>query len=116
MDKKYTREELIAICERSIVDVAKWNDRDTPVSQRSVGLLWALLKANCQFEVTYSNGKFDNRTCVTNKDTIWVDAWFPNFSNMEDGFDLDNRDTMYKETFYLPTVARLEEAKGEDWY
>lgn len=111
-NSNFSRESLISICERAVVDVSKWGNRDSPSSQESVGKLWALLKSNCQFEVLYENDGL-----CTNDNTIWLRVWSPKFSHFDwDGFDLNDRDTMEDETFYLPTTARLDYSDGNDWY
>ena len=107
-----TRDALISICERAIVDVSKWRNRDSPSSQEKTGMLWALLKANCQFEIL-----FDKDGLCTNEYTIWLRVWSPKFHHFDwDGFDLNDKDTMEDETFYLPTIARLDAVDGSDWY
>ena len=107
-----TRGALISICERAIVDVAKWRNRDTPSSQEKTGMLWALLKANCQFEILFEK----DGLCTVNQ-TIWIRVWSPKFRHFDwDGFDLNNKETMEDETFYLPTIARLDMVNGSDWY
>ena len=107
-----TRVALISICERAIVDVAKWRNRDTPSSQEKTGMLWALLKANCQFEIL-----FEKDGLCTDNQTIWIRVWSPKFRHFDwDGFDLNNKETMEDETFYLPTIARLDMVNGSDWY
>lgn len=113
---QFSKEELIHICEQAIVDLSKWNNRDTPSSQISVGTAWALLKANCPFEVLYD--KSLNGLC-TDKDTIWIRIWYPEFQHFDYlAFDLNDRETMSCDSFYLPTKKRLEESGfGEnDWY
>jgi hypothetical protein len=107
-----TRDALISICERAIVDVAKWRNRDSPSSQEKTGMLWALLKANCQFEIL-----FEKDGLCTDEQTIWIRVWSPKFHHFDwDGFDLNNKETMEDETFYLPTIARLDMVNGSDWY
>ena len=113
---QYSREELIHICEQAIIDVKKWNDIYTPSSQISVGTVWALLKANCPFEVLYE--KTPQGLC-TDKHTIWIRIWHPEFIHFDiTGFDLEDKDTLGSEIYYLPTIQRLEETGfGEnDWY
>ncbi len=110
MRTEYTREQLIGICEKSIVDVSKWRNRDSPESQEKTGVLWALLKANCQFEVLYDDG------LCTNENTIWVKVWSPKFMHFEYGFSLKDKDTMEDSTYYLPTPSRLEASQNGDWY
>lgn len=111
-NSNFSRENLISICERAVVDVSKWQNRDSPSSQERVGKLWVLLKSNCQFEVLYENDGL-----CTDDNTIWLRVWSPKFLHFDwDGFDLNDRDTMEDETFYLPTTALLDYSKGNDWY
>ena len=108
----YTREELIEICEKAIVQETDWNDRDTEASQCKVGECWALLKAGCDFEVMYDDGM-----CSTDETTIWLYVYSEGFRYFEyaSGEEDDNE---YKEKhhYYLPTLKCLEEANGKDWY
>ena len=107
-----TRDALISICERAIVDVSKWRNRDSPSSQEKTGMLWSLLKANCQFEIL-----FEKDGLCTDERIIWIRVWSPKFRHFDwDGFDLNDKDTMDDETFYLPTIARLDMVNGSDWY
>lgn len=103
----WTRGELIAICERAIVPVDEWHDRDSPGAQRSVGEVWAFLKAGCAFKVLATSGE----DCCTDENTIWIEIEHPSFSSIEWGRQKGERDT-----YYLPTPKRLEERKGRDWY
>lgn len=107
-----TRQELIDICQMAIVDVSEWGNRDTPSSQEKVGILWALLRANCHFELLYE----EDGLCTDDK-TIWVRVWWPRFGNFDwEGFDLNDKETLPSDTFYLPTCKRLEARNGGDWY
>jgi hypothetical protein len=103
----YSRQDLIKICEKAIVDVSKWDDRDTPITQQQVGIVWALLKANCIFEIE----KVD-------AGTIWLYIYAPSFRHYDCGedFDINNKDQLDKEYFYLPTLERLKANKNQDWY
>ena len=106
----YTREELIEICEKAIVQEKDWQDRDTESSQCKVGECWALLKAGCDFEVIY-----EDDTCATDETTIWLYVYSEGFRYFEYASADDND---YKEThhYYLPTKKRLEQVNGKDWY
>ncbi len=102
----YTRVELIAICQRAIVQQENWDNRDSAGAQRQVGEAWALLRAGCAFEICHTAGD----TCVTDEETVWIEITFNGFGSFEGG-DADT------ETYYLPTPARLSRQKwGEDWY
>lgn len=101
----YTREELIEICEKAIVQEKDWHDRDSESSQRNVGECWALLKAGCDYEITDDTGKNTILLCVYSKGFMWFEDW---------GEDRDN--SKEKHRYYLPTPKSLEEANGKDWY
>ncbi|WP_436702452.1 hypothetical protein [Nocardioides sp. BYT-33-1] len=101
----YTREDLIAICERAVVPHDRWGDRDTPGAQEGVGKAWAFLKAGCTFRVS-TEGKY----CVTDDRTIWIEIDHDDFGTRDWGGPGET------ETFYLPTPARLDATAGRDWY
>jgi hypothetical protein len=103
---RYSRGDLIKICERAIVPVDKWRNRDTPSSQRSLGICLVMLKAGCRFKVIYDGG-----VCSTDEFTIWLEIGWPSFHTFEYGSGYENSGT-----FYLPTQKRLDECKGGDWY
>lgn len=105
----YTRDELIDICERAVVPVGRWRDRDSAHSQEKVGMAWALLKAGADFKVR-ETGADEHDRCVTDERTIWLDITYPGFAKFDWGGD-DERLLVY-----LPTPARLEERSGHDWY
>lgn len=103
----YTREQLIALCERAIVPHNKWGNRDSAAAQRGVGKLWALLKCGCAFEIMRRK-KFGD-ICITDDRTIYVTVTLKGFGTFEGG----PKET---EIFYLPTEKRLQEYSGDDWY
>ena len=103
MSELYTREQLIGICESSIVNEDVWSNRDSAMSQKGVGKCWALLKAGCNFKVLTEGG------FVTDDRTIWVEIDFRGFST----FEGSGKETS---TFYLPTPERLKKSNGSDWY
>ena len=107
----YGREELIAICERGVVPVREWADRDSPGAHEKLGLCWVMLKAGCEFSVHRAGA--GNSGCHTNERTIWLTIWWPNFSDFEYG---TTKVPSESETFYLPTPSRLDAANGRDWY
>jgi len=109
---EYTREELIAICERAFVPQDKWHDRDSCSSQIKLGSAYALLKAGCKFEVIHG----DPHGCSTDADTIWLRFWTHNFRWFEYGDDDYPNGLEHDEVFYLPTAKRLNERNGSDWY
>lgn len=101
-----TREYLIDLCERAIVSVVQWSNRDTPRSQEKVGLAWALLKAGAEWQEADSP--------KSDAYTIWIEIRYPSFNS----FEYDPTDPQYfdRELIYLPTEARLAQNKGRDWY
>lgn len=100
----YTREELVAICERAVVPVGKWRNRDSSSAQEGVGRVWALLKAGAEFSI------LDRGRLATDERTIWIEVDWPGFAHFEYGGHDES------DTFYLPTPARLDAANGGDWY
>ena len=101
----YTRDELVAICERAVVPHEQWSDRDTASAQEGVGKAWAFLRAGCDFHVIT-----EGDICVTDDRTIWVEITHDNFGVIDWGGPQET------ETFYLPTSARLDATAGRDWY
>lgn len=101
----YTRDELVAICERAVVPHAMWRNRDTASAQEGVGKAWAFLRAGCDFHVIT-----EGDLCVTDERTIWVEITHDNFGVIDWGGPQET------ETFYLPTSARLDATAGRDWY
>ena len=119
MKTKYTRKELIDICEKAIVSQKKWSDRDSASSQIDIGKVWALLKSGCKFEIsTEENEKISG--LVTDDKTIWIQFWVKNFAWFDhldaDEEEFPNGIQNSDYFFYLPTKKRLEESKGKDWY
>ena len=100
----YTREELIQICERAVVPQDQWNDRDCADAHYQLGKAWALLKAGCNFTVKVED------------ETIWVTFTVYGFRCFEYADKEEYEAFADKESCYLPTVSRLEERNGKDWY
>lgn len=113
--KEYTREELIAICERAFVPQEHWWDRDTAGAQIKMGSCLALLKAGCYFEIQYTK---DGSGCSTDENTIWIQFWVHDFIWFEtEHTERDEKGNKFHDYhFYLPTESRLDERKGMDWY
>ena len=103
------REQLIKLCEAAIIQVDDWSNRDTPNSQESIGICWALLKAGCEFEILVADDANPNEVCVTDSQTIWLKITRPSFGTF------DNNGPQRTDTFYLPTQERLNNSHG-DWY
>jgi hypothetical protein len=104
MKTEYTREELLAIIEKSWVPESKWLDRDSAQAQAQLGHCYAWLKAGCAFKMS-TDGK-----CTTGDETIWVDVYAKGFGYHDYGGRLD------EESFYIPTEKRLASNDGKDWY
>lgn len=106
----YRREDLIAICERAIVPIEKWRNRDSPSAQEQLGKALVLLRCGARFTVRRAP-RHGEHGCYTDSRTIWVDIQWHGFSDFEFGTRWSESDT-----FYLPTRARLDAVNGEDWY
>lgn len=99
-----SRDDLLSLCERAVVPVENWSNRDSSDAQRQLGECTALLKAGCKFKVFHGNGH--------SSDTLEVLVEYPGFNAFEYGADSANE----TETFYVPTPERLERNAGRDWY
>lgn len=96
----YTREEMIALCDKAIFDVADWSNRDHPEAMVQVGKCWALLKSGCQFKIITEDE--NNIGLVTMEHIVWLEITFPVFNDFEYG---TTKTPEYSETFYIPTQA-----------
>jgi hypothetical protein len=108
----YTREELVAICERAVVPRDEWSNRDTPHTHEKLGLCWVMLKAGCPFHVHRPAPQGSKSGCHTDHETIWLTIEWPDFNDFEYGTGMNSQ----SDTFYLPTPKRLDERQGRDWY
>jgi len=106
----YTREELIQICERAVVPIEKWGNRDSPSSHEKLGVCSVMLKAGADFTVHRAK-KEGESGCLTDDRTIWLTLHWHNFGDFEYGTRFGESDS-----FYLPTPARLDQTEGRDWY
>lgn len=113
----YTREELIAICERAVVPMEQWGNRDSDSAQTQLGQTWAYLRAGVPFKVCVApDGSTDSHYLATDERTIWVLFYdIEGFGYFERGGD-EPDDGKRTEMSYLPTPARLDERAGRDWY
>lgn len=104
--KNYERDELIDLCQRGVVPVTNWSNRDSADAQRQLGEALALLRADCEFHLAFEP--------KSDEQTIWVSILHPGFQAFEYGSD----DRAYWESnlFYVPTDKRLLERAGLDWY
>lgn len=109
IDNDFSRENLIAICDASVVPIEKWRNRDSPGSHMKLGLCTVMLKAGCKFHVHPPKPGVSG--CFTNERTIWLTIEWPTFSTFEYGAGHED-----EETIYLPTPERLRNANGGDWY
>ena len=108
----YSRKDLITLCEKAFVPYQKWHDRDSPHSQIQIGTALALLKDGLPFEVCK-----DKEGCSTDEQTVFVDIFYPDFCNMEEGEQtIKNKENWESKMFYIPTQKRLNEANRQDWY
>lgn len=62
-----------------------------------------MLKAGCDFRIQTMD---DDDPLVTTDETIWIIISFPSFDSGRNE----------EETFYLPTIKRLDANNGKDWY
>lgn len=97
-----SREALIALCERAVVPIDRWRNRDSAAAQRQVGDALVLLRAGAT--ITESSSP------ASTGETHWIDLSFPGFGY----FDWDGE--WETETFYIPTAERLGRVEGGDWY
>lgn len=104
----YTREELIAQCEKAIVLEEHWRNRDSSGAQIRLGQCWALLKAGCRFRILTTEN--DSSGAVTDENSIWVKVSFDGFNTFEGS---GKQEVQY---ICIPTDKRLQEANGKDWY
>ena len=107
----YTREQLIEICLSAIVPQEDWSDRDSASAQQKVGQCFALLKSGCDYAILTEG------SLTTTEETIWLEIEFRGF-DWFDSYFCDESEEAYLErkTFYLPTLEKLEQANGKDWY
>lgn len=99
-DLKYTREQLIGLCEKAIRPEKVWSDRDSEMAQRQIGEAWVLLKAGCRFSIDESD---------TSESTIWIHV-------VSEGFDYFESEEYSNRFYYIPSEARLEQVGEKDWY
>lgn len=101
-----SREELIELCDRGVVPVANWTNRDSADAQRQLGEARALLAAGCDFEFVSNPAQTD--------ETIWIEIEYPGFNAFEEG--RHDREHWSTDLAYIPTAARLDRRDGKDWY
>lgn len=115
--QNYTREQLIKLCERSIVQHKLWKNRDSYAAQTNVGSLLVLLKAGCKFELATKENSDRRSKCICDEDTLWVRIWVKDFiwfENLDEETEPEGR--LVSDIFYLPTEKRLLSTIGSDWY
>lgn len=115
----YTREDLIAICERAAkqATVDSWSNRDSASACQQLGVAWALLQAGVEFIVLdgENHPHHSESHLKTDDQTIWLHFDFPGFNAFESWDGARDRNAWDDETAYLPTTARLD-ARDGDWY
>lgn len=102
----YTTEELIKLCEASVVPVEKWWNRDSANAQKQVGQALMLLRAGAEWR--------ESEKPVTNENTIWINITYPGFNAFEYG--RSDRQYWVDTMFYIPTEKRLKDREGDDWH
>lgn len=110
---EYTREKLIEICERAIVNIDAWNSEDSFVSQTQLGACWALLKSGCEFKVK-DTPAWKGDFCVTNAKIIWLSFYVKD----SEWFEIcgENDPLNESDIYFLPTEQQLNRFRNEDWY
>lgn len=96
-----TRDDLIALCERGVVPVDRWYNRDSASAQKQLGEARALLSAGCDFTLSADP--------ASDQSTWWVRITYPGFGHFDWGGEWED------DLFYIPTAERLERRDG-DWY
>lgn len=112
----WTREELIAICQRAVVPVKDWRHLQAAEVHEKHGLCWVLLTAGCEFTVQPAAPEGTRRSCATDAQYIWVFIAWPDVSDLRLGTRPKAPAGSNCAAFRLPTPARLDEAAGKDWY
>lgn len=97
-----SREELIALCERAIIPVTDWRNRDTPAALEQLGICWAYLKSGCEYKADY--GMF----------FVILNIFRPTFNTIERQEPLGGPE-LEEASFYIPTQRQLDRKKGGDW-
>ncbi|MBD2503916.1 hypothetical protein [Anabaena azotica] len=92
-----TREELIALCQRAIVKESNWRNRDSFLSQENIGRCWALLQADCQYEIVENSRTWDLEFEVR-------------------GFQYFEIGEIEIVSGYIPKQELLDAKSGNDWY
>lgn len=121
-----TKEQLIELCEKSVVRCSNWHDRDSYSAQVNVQNIYRGLMLNLDYTLTID----DDYQSITvnfincNKTQPDADKYNLDIDSLDDYFELRGSDS---EMFYrssefdswggfLPTAERLQEADGSDWY
>jgi hypothetical protein len=130
--KDYTREELISLCEKSVVHHTKWEDRDSFLAQKKIQSIYKGLTAGLIFTIDKDT---DDRTIWISFDQpidfeLLEDGKYLKISSREDYFndcDPDYESEMFDgegidfnsnyTSGYMPTQKRIDEVgQGNDWY
>lgn len=98
------REELIALCDRALaVSQDDWSNRDTARATMQLGQAYALLRAGCDFYIT-----------DLKMGSWWVTITYKGFDYFEGTFE--GMGPLDDDSFYIPTLERLDSVQGKDWY
>jgi hypothetical protein len=98
----YTREKIIELCDKGIVPLDKWSNRDTPSAQSGIGLIRTYLIAGCDFKLDNAEDEFD---------PSWIGA-----PSIELLFEFSAEEFGDCECGYFPSEKCLEVVNGNDWY
>ena len=125
---EYTREDLIQICQDSVVPYTKWSNRDSYSSQVGVSSIYQGLVAGIDYKHRVD--------C----ETIWISfekpteeqkidiyyKYYLNIDSIDDYLEENEGSEMFYDSGinwnsdflagYLPTRKRLDDADGDDWY
>lgn len=104
-EQPLSRDDLLEICRRSIVNVHRWgNTLDSGYAQTQIGRCWALLSAGCDFRIM---------TAQQGDPSVWCTQ------ALRIGVEVDVRIAgtvdSCEEVFLLPTRRVLNVANGGDW-
>jgi hypothetical protein len=132
------RVELIELCKRSVVHYSKWRNRDSYSAQLSIKSIYKGLTAGLDFRIVT---KAIDPEYHSTTDTLIIEFLQPiDFEKLNNGVDLEisTREQYFKncdperesEMFdgegidffssytktYMPSMSRIQEANGDDWY
>lgn len=126
----FTREDLISLCERSVVSFERWNNRDSYVSQLNIQFIHRCLVCGLDYDITNQyerisiqfkditeEQKEKYRTYYGELQIDSIDDYFEMFGRDSEMFESYNDDIDFSYVGgYIPTPERLERVGLEDWY